>query len=183
MGEAPVRVELLGPAAALALLPALVEVYRAAFGAPPACEGEQEVARFRDESLPRHAGRADFALAVARPPDPARGVLGFAYAYTGRRGQYWSDMVAAALPAEVTAEWVGGHTEVVELAVHPDAQRRGVGRALLETLLAASPNDRALLSTHREDSPARRLYLATGWVPLGDVGDGTVFGRVLRRRA
>lgn len=168
----------------LALLPALTEVHRAAFGAPPANEGEAEVSAFRDQSLPRHAGREDFALAVAREDpgvagDPAR-LVGFAYSCTGRRGQYWSDLVAGALPADVAAVWVGGHTEVVEVAVHPERQRRGTGRRLLETLLGASPNDRALVGTHRVYSPARGLYLRTGWAVLGDAGDSTVLGRVLR---
>lgn len=179
-----VRVDVVGPAAAVALLPTLTEVYRAAFGAHPANEGEAEVTAFRDQSFPRHTGREEFALAVAREDPrgtggPAR-LVGFAYSYTGRRGQYWSDLVAAALPAEVAASWVGGHTEVVEVAVHPDGQRRGTGRRLLETLLRASPHDRALLGTRRVDSPARRLYLRTGWSVLGDVGDSTVLGRVLR---
>lgn len=76
--------------------------------------------------------------------------------------------------------WVGGHTEVVEVAVHPHDQRRGTGRRLVQTLLAASTRDRALLGTHRADSPARRLYLGSGWTVLGDVGDSTVMGRLLR---
>lgn len=191
------RVDVLGPMAALALLPALTEVYRAAF--PD--EGDVGGDRFRDEQVPRHAGRDGFALAVATArldsggagPGGAEtgeagrgtagaGVVGFGYSYTGHRGEYWSDLVAGALPPEVAAEWVGGHTEVVDLAVHPDAQGRGTGRALLAALIGAAPTDRALLGTHRGDTPARRLYAGTGWVPLGEAGDTTVFGPHLRAR-
>lgn len=115
-------------------------------------------------------------------------LVGFAYSYTGRRGQYWSDLVAGALPADVAAVWVGGHTEVVEVAVHPDGQRRrhrsaaardAAGSRAQRPGAAGHPPGR-LLGTHRVDSPARRLYLGTGWAVLGDAGDSTALGRVLR---
>ena len=73
------------------LLPDLVEVYRAAFTVVPYNEDEDAVARFRDEQLLRHAERERFRCVVDR--DHGR-VVGFAYGYTGRRSQWWTDYVA-----------------------------------------------------------------------------------------
>ena len=49
-------------------------------------------------------------------------LLGFGWCYVGERGQFWPDLVVRTLPREVTDEWVGGHLEVVELAVDPAAR-------------------------------------------------------------
>ena len=104
-------------AEALRLLPELVDVYLTAFTVPPYNEDETSVARFRDEQLVTHARREGFRCVVAR--DDGR-IVGFAYGYTGRRGQWWSDHVAERVPQELAERWVDGHIEFVELAVHPD---------------------------------------------------------------
>ena len=93
-------------------------------------------------------------------------ILGFAYGYTGRRGQWWSDQVAERVPRELAERWLDGHFEFVELAVHPDHQRQGLGGALHDALLDDLPHARALLSTWTEDYPARLLYLNRGWQVL-----------------
>ena len=149
--------------AALRLLPELVDVYRPAFTAAPYNEDETSVARFRDEQLATHAGREGFRCVVAR--EGGR-VVGFAYGYTGRRGQWWSDHVAERVPPELAERWLDGHFEFVEMAVHPDHQGKGIGGALHDALLDGLPHDRALLSTWTAEYPARRLYLNRGWQVL-----------------
>src|SRR5438046_1862681 len=109
---------------------ALHGVYRAAFGEPPYHESVAAAARWRDETLPKHAGRQDFRCAVALAGDE---VIGFAYGYTGHYGQWWTDRIAGILPREEAAYWLGGHFEFVELAVAPAHQRHGVGAALHDT--------------------------------------------------
>jgi broad specificity phosphatase PhoE len=138
-------------------------VYRAAFGAPGYDETEAEVRRFMDETLPTHASREGFRMVTLRlGPD----LLGFAYGYTGERGQWWTDSVAGGVPADLDQGWFGGHFEVVELAVDPAAQGRGFGAALMDHLLLGLPHDRALLTTYAEDRPAPRLYARLGWTRL-----------------
>jgi ribosomal protein S18 acetylase RimI-like enzyme len=154
--------ELSGPQA-VARLPKLVAVYRSAFTAPPYDEDEASVARFRDEQLPNHAQREGFRCVAASEDDR---IVGFAYGYTGRRGQWWTDYVAERVPRELADEWLDGHFEFVELAVDPGYQGRGIGRALHDALLADLPHERALLSTWRDELPARRLYLTRGWIVL-----------------
>ncbi|HLN78470.1 MAG TPA: GNAT family N-acetyltransferase [Nocardioidaceae bacterium] len=163
-------------------LDALAAVYRAAFGAPGYDEGEEEVRRFLEEQLPRHIERDGFRLAQATADGV---VVGFAYGYTGQRGQWWTDRVATLAPAEVVEEWLGGHFELVELAVDPVVQRGGVGARLHDELLAGLPHERALLSTYRDDRAAPRLYRRLGWqllVPDLDE-DNALYGLHLAARS
>ena len=129
-------------------------VYDEVFGDHP------DMAEWRSELYDRHCGREGFRLAVAFDDDR---LVGFAWGYVGRPGQYWSDWVIQTLPEEVTRAWVGGHFEVVELAVLPDDRRHGYGRRLHDVLLDGVAADRALLSTDNRDSPAVRLYTSHGW--------------------
>lgn len=155
--------------AALAIGPELGEVFAAAFGA----YGEEpaDADRFATEQLPTHADREDFRLVAARVDGR---VVGFAYGFTGRRGQWWPDRIAEAVSAELAEEWIGGHFEVVELAVHPDAQRNGLGTALMTALMSGLPHDKALLTTYSDDRPAPRLYRRLGWqVLVPDLGWGS----------
>lgn len=162
------------------LVDELATVYRGAFGAPGDGESERDFERFRDEQFPVHAGREGFRCAVAVDEGTC---VGFAYGYTGRRGQWWTDQVAARAPADVVERWLDGHFEFVELAVDPPAQRRGHGAALHDALLRSVPNSRALLTTYRDDRPAPRLYRRLGWELLveGIFEDGDLYGLDLRR--
>jgi uncharacterized RmlC-like cupin family protein/GNAT superfamily N-acetyltransferase len=141
----------------------LTDVYRAAFGAPEYGEGDADFERFASEQLPKHAARKGFRLAEARVHGKT---VGFAYGYTGERGQWWSDRVVERVPAEISEQWVGGHFEFVELAVAPDVQHLGIGGLLHDRLLKGLPHRRALLSTYSGDRPAPRLYRRLGWTLL-----------------
>ncbi|MEV7610960.1 GNAT family N-acetyltransferase [Microbacterium sp. NPDC089320] len=116
----------------------------------------------------RHRARDGYRLVTAR--DDER-MLGFAWGYTGERGQYWSDHVSREVGSALD-EWIGGHFEFVELAVRPDAQRRGIGLQLHDALISDLPHARALLSTSGDaDDAGVRLYESAGWVTLGFYGD------------
>ncbi|CAN5553426.1 hypothetical protein BH10ACT10_BH10ACT10_09550 [soil metagenome] len=119
------------------------------------------------ETLDRHAGRGGFRVALALQDDV---LVGFGYGYTGSRGEYWSDRAAAALGPELADAWVGGHFELVELAVLRAFRGRGLGGRLHDVLTADLPHERALLSTSLEEDPAVRLYLARGWRRIGRLG-------------
>jgi predicted kinase/GNAT superfamily N-acetyltransferase len=151
-----IPIALLGPEA-LALIGELSEVYGKAFDDP--------VEAFVRDQFPRHVHRDGFRCAVARR---AGRIIGFAYGYTGERGQWWSDWIAGAAPAAVVDAWIGGHFEFVELAVDPAERGRGVGTALHDRLLHGLPHARALLTTYRDERPATRLYRRRGWSVLVD---------------
>ncbi|WFE42348.1 ribosomal protein S18-alanine N-acetyltransferase [Micromonospora sp. WMMD998] len=59
---------------------------------------------------------------------------------------------------------------VQNIAVRRDAQRRGVGRALLEALLAEAARRgvrSTLLEVAADNAPAQRLYATYGFEPIG----------------
>ncbi len=145
-------------------LDALTAVYAAAMRPDP-----QQLPG-RRSIMEQHAGYRGFrALAVAAdPPGPAGGpggrarpgqIIGFGYGFSGAAGQWWHDVVAAALTASASLE-------IAEVHVHPDFHRRGIGRSLLLGLAAGRAERTAVLSTQDADSPARRLYRGLGFADL-----------------
>ena len=158
---------------ALRQAPDVFALYDEVFGDVPDYDS------WRESVFDRHCGRKGFRLVTAR--DGER-LVGFGWGYVGSRGEYWPDLVVEALPAEVTDEWVGGHFEMVELAVSPDARRQGLGERLHDALLEGVAPRRALLGTDDADTPATRLYVRKGWRRLGELSPGVqVMGLRLRR--
>lgn len=159
----------------------LTGVYRSAFTAPGYDESEESVEHFRTEVLLVHVDRAGFRCATLRIEEE---LVGFAFGHTGARGQWWTDRLAERLPQPIGDAWVGGHFDVVDLAVEPRRQRRGFATALHDTLLNGLPHSRALLTTYRDDRPAPRLYRRLGWSLLheGVLDDKDLWGLVLRDR-
>ena len=148
-------------------------VYDAVFGDHPSYDA------WRAEVWDRHAVREGFRLARVRV---AGDLVGFAYGYTGRRGQWWTDHVAEALGPELAEEWLDGHFELVSIGVLPAYRGRGLGARLLDEVTDGLPNERWLLTTTADETdPARRLYAGRGWQVLGaGIGPGTV---VMGRRS
>lgn len=154
---------------------AMDAVYRAAFAEEPGGPSMDLLGG----QLATHRARERFTVVGAMDGDA---LVGFAYGYTGRRGQWWPDHVAANTSVELIDTWIGGHFEVVVLAVVPQARGRGVGAALMTALLEGRPEPRALLGTGQRPSPARRLYERLGWTELQHDLDGehSLYGRLLR---
>jgi broad specificity phosphatase PhoE len=183
LGDELPRLDVLDGPAALDVAAELVELYRAAFTAPGFDETDAQVQHFATEMLPLHTTRAGFRLVLARKGGRS---LGFGYGFTGEHGMWWVERLKETAPPEaagVLAEWLGGHFEVVELAVEPGAQGRGLGAALMDTLLLDRPHERAVLSTYADDRSAPRLYRRLGWQPLvrGVLdGDSDLWGIRLR---
>lgn len=125
-----------------------------------------------EEAWRTHSARDGFRIATVECDGE---LAGFAYGYTGERGQWWSDAILAALLPAVGEAWVGGHFELVELAVLGAHRSRGLGRALLRAI-SSVPHERLLLQTDADAAdPAHRLYASEGWRVLGPgVGAGTV---------
>lgn len=88
------------------------------------------------------------------------------------------------------SSWAGDVVDVLSLAVHPSARRRGTGRALLAELVAQARSTgaaRVLLEVAADNEAARALYAAAGFRPIsrrrgyyaGPAGPGTVDAFVL----
>jgi ribosomal protein S18 acetylase RimI-like enzyme len=153
----------------LAELDALTGVYQAAMRPDPALlPGRRSI-------MQRHAGYAGFrALAVTaegtgQPRRPGR-IVAFSYGFRGADGQWWHDVVAAALTAKagraLAAGWLDDSLEIAEVHVHPDFHRHGIGRSLVLGLTEGRTERTAVLSTQDADSPARRLYRGLGFADL-----------------
>jgi ribosomal protein S18 acetylase RimI-like enzyme len=131
----------------------------------------------RRSIMERHATYRGFrALAVtAAEGEPGqtgftREIIGFSYAFRGAPGQWWHDVVVAAITAKsgaaVASAWLADSLEIAEVHVHPDYHRRGIGRSLVLGLAEGRVERTAVLSTQDADSPARRLYRSLGFADL-----------------
>ena len=141
----------------------LKRVYAAAFAPPPYNRTARDAGWFGGQ-LVKHKGYAGFRCFVVQDED--KRVLGFAYGYSSKRGHWWHDAVAEALEGSLEAAWLEDAFEVVELAVDPAAQGRGLGGGLHDALLRGLPYRRALLSTIDAETPALALYRKRGWETL-----------------
>jgi ribosomal protein S18 acetylase RimI-like enzyme len=152
-----------GPATAAAA-DQLVAVYRAAMSAPPFFETEVETGWFAQE-LADEVTQPGFRCWTAR--DAGR-LVGFAYGLPTPEipPDGWYGLVRDAV-GDGASEWLAGQFAVVWLAVHPRWRGRGLGRRLLEQLLAEAGTERAWLITHDLDTPARALYRSLGFTELG----------------
>ena len=114
-----------------------------------------------EEILPRHAGRDGFRFLTARAGD---GLVGLVYGYLGGPNQWWHDRVSAAMNDQQHRRWLApGHFELVELHVHPDWRRRGLGGRLHDAVLDGLDSRTAVLSTQTDNDPALALYRGRGW--------------------
>ncbi len=150
----------------------LTAIYGAAMRADPAhLPGRRTI-------MERHTRHADFR-AIVVTADAGAGtanaggdsqIIGFGYGFRGAGGQWWHDVVRLAMTAQigatVAAAWLDSSMEIAELHVHPDFQRRGIGRRLLVGLTAGRPEHTAALSTQDDNWPARLLYRSVGFTDM-----------------
>lgn len=93
-------------------------------------------------------------------------LVGFAYGYVGRPGQWWHDQVRVALGPDLARTWLAHAFEVCELHVLPSHQGLSIGRSLLDDLLAGADAATSVLTTPDHETRARAFYRAHGWVDL-----------------
>ncbi|HXT87631.1 MAG TPA: GNAT family N-acetyltransferase [Trebonia sp.] len=161
----------LGPREFRGAIHALVAVYAAAMNPPDRTLSGREAIMDRHAASPGFAGLT--ALVDGR-------VAGFTYGFHGENGQWWHDMVAAALATrsgvgasavgfdntEAPCVWLEDSFEIAELHVLPSWQGQGIGRSLLLSLAADRPERTAVLSTADAPTKARRLYRGVGFTDL-----------------
>jgi ribosomal protein S18 acetylase RimI-like enzyme len=121
-------------------------------------------------------------------------LLGVAYGYPGAPGQWWRQQVVlglqrGGLPPQEIARLMNSYFELTELHIHPRAQGRGLGEALVRRLLARRAERNVLLSTpetNGEPNRAWRLYRRLGFGDIirgyhfaGDPRPFAILGRAL----
>ena len=103
--------------------------------------------------------------------------MGFAYGHQWRWAEQrdpWADQLRARL-GDAAADALEGSTALGLLARDPDDRYRGLGREVLDRWLRAVAPGSCWLQTTDVDSPARRVYEAVGFAPVGhgpDAPDG-----------
>jgi ribosomal protein S18 acetylase RimI-like enzyme len=121
-------------------------------------------------------------------------LLGIAYGYCGAPDQWWQQQVVSGLhrigaPADEVNQLMSSYFELTELHIHPSAQGRGLGEALVRRLLAGRGEANVLLSTPEiigEANRAWRLYRRLGFTDVirgyhfaGDPRAFAILGRSL----
>jgi len=117
-----------------------------------------------------------------------------AYGYCGAPDQWWQQQVVQGLRRAGLAQGEIGslmrsYFELTEVHIHPRAQGRGLGEALVRRLLAGRDEHSVLLSTPEirgEDNRAWRLYRRLGFTDIirghrfaGDPREFAILGRPL----
>jgi GNAT superfamily N-acetyltransferase len=161
----------LGPREFRAAIRALVGVYAAAMNPP------DRTLSGREAIMDRHAASPGFRGLTAHVDGR---LAGFTYGFHGENGQWWHDMVAAALATrsvpgvcggeyaghDAPGAWLDDSFEVAELHVLPPWQGKGIGRSLLLSLASGRQERTAVLSTADAPTRARRLYRGLGFTDL-----------------
>ncbi len=121
-------------------------------------------------------------------------LLGVAYGYRGAPDQWWQQQVLkglhhVGLPRDEISRLMSDYFELTELHIHPGAQGRGLGEALVRRLLSGRDETNVLLSTpemNGEANRAWRLYRRLGFTDVirgyhfaGDPRAFAVLGRTL----
>jgi len=142
-------------------------VYAAAFGQAPYHEGPDQAEAFVDR-VRRYARERDGLRLVLVVDD---GPAGMGLAVLARPGDWWRDHAAETVGPQQAARWMPSPClEIVHLAVHPERQRKGIGRLVHDLLIAGTPAATGILSCNPEAEPARRLYSERGWRVLARAG-------------
>lgn len=144
---------------------AVCRLYDAVFSRPPFAWNEAESRRHADMLIGMRE-EAGFGLALATGAD----LVGFAYGLTLPVDHRWWTGFARPLPATVTAERPGRTFALVDLAVAESHRGRGLGRSLVETLLAGRGEERAVLTVQPTALRTQAFYRHLGWRFLGRRG-------------
>ncbi|EHR51992.1 acetyltransferase [Saccharomonospora marina XMU15] len=165
-----------------ARLPEALSVYVAAMNYPPG------TAEQRAPMWLTHALRAGWrCMAVL---DDGDALIGLAYGYQGKPGQWWHEQVRRGLAAsqgeQAVTRWLCDYFELTEIHVRPDCQGHGLGEDLLRALVDGLPQRRVLLSTPEGTSRAWKLYRRLGFTDVlrdyrfaGDPRPFAILGRSL----
>lgn len=151
------------PIQAGALLDAICQLYDTVFSQPPFRWTDDESEHHR-QSLARLMKNPTFGLMTAETADE---LVGFAYGVALGPDTLWWSSMAEPLPNELTAEWNGRTFAVIDLAVREDYRKRGIGRALLDTLLDNRQEERATLTVQPVATDTKEFYAHLGWQRLG----------------
>ncbi len=160
------------------LLDALEQLYVNVYAVPPYDSGPlYDRAAFIARTT-RQASRPGFTIVWARSLGGE--LIGFTFGLPFEAGKWWAGE-ASAPPDDVLSS---PKFAVIELVVSQSWRGRGIGRSLLDTLLADRIERYAVL-TADPGAPARKIYAHWGWEQIGTArhtADAPLMDQLLLRR-
>jgi ribosomal protein S18 acetylase RimI-like enzyme len=141
------------------------QLYAAVFSAPPLNRPPEKLASQR-RGLRSLMTEPTFGMAMAWSDDQ---LVGFVYGYALGTGTRWWEGFLTPVAEDITREWDGRTFVIIDMGVALSRQRLGVGKQLLNTLLASRPEERASLSVVPENKQAQAFYRRLGWQCVGRV--------------
>jgi GNAT superfamily N-acetyltransferase len=149
-----VEYRMLDPIEANARVRELQDVYRVVFSAPPYSEEPGMVDRFA-EWIAEESKDLGFQMSVALCGEK---IIGFAYGYVHPAGKWWRGTDRSISEDVKSADKFA----VMEWAVIPEERGQGIGKQLMEKLLATRAEPYATL-TVSPAADAREIYERWGW--------------------
>lgn len=147
---------------------AICELYDEVFAEPPMHWSVGQSAEHR-ETLERLMGSPGFGVVLAHAGER---LVGFAYGRTLATDTHWWDNFLSPVPAEVTAERPGRTFAVIDVGAQRAWRGQGLGRRLLEALLADRTEERATLAVEPEAERSQGFYRHLGWQRVGRLRGG-----------
>lgn len=147
------------PDQALALAEVVCGLYQAVFGLAPFDGSEAEFAGQR-KYYPELIGRSGFRLVTARAGEE---VVAFVYGFLLPAGSRWWQGLADPVDENFAAETGARTFVVIDYGVLPAWRGKGIGRAVMDGLLAGSGAERASLSVQPKAVETLAIYRHWGW--------------------
>ncbi|MGH4008092.1 MAG: GNAT family N-acetyltransferase [Pseudonocardiaceae bacterium] len=150
---------------AAALLDPICRLHDTVFSQPPFHLTDDE-SQYHRQSLISTIANPTFAMVTA---DAGGELVGYADGVVLKPDTQWWSGTTAPLPDELTAEWNGRTFAIIDLAVREDYRKRGIGRALLDTLLADRQEQRAALTVQLVAIDTKEFCEHLGWQRVGTI--------------
>ncbi|MCB9421855.1 MAG: GNAT family N-acetyltransferase [Ardenticatenaceae bacterium] len=115
--------------------------------------------------LPQHVLRDRFRMVTALE-DRTDEIVGFAYGFASTSDQFFYQEVAKVTHSDFVMAWFSDYFRLVQIAVLPQVQGRGIGSALHDHLLSGLPQAKGILATIAAETNAFQLYRQRGWQVL-----------------
>ena len=138
-------------------------LYDQVFSQSPFLWSNEESGRHR-ALLGRLKNESSFGIATVQI---AEQLVGFAYGYQLHPNTAWWQNYLEPLPDELTHEWPGRTFALTNLAVETTWRGQGLGRKLIERLLASRTQQRATLLVQPAATDTQAFYQHLGWRKVG----------------
>lgn len=141
----------------------ICQLYQAVFSQPPFNRTAEQYAQQRQQ-LEQLLKNPSFGISLAWSEGE---LIGFLYGYTLPPNTHWWKGFLTSVDPDVLKEHDGRTFALIYLAVAYEWRRQGIGRRLVETLLAHRAEERATVSAIPNAKATQAFYRSLGWHYVG----------------